>query len=138
LAALFELAQLLADLLQHRPFLETAPSRYQSEGGHPIGFGFRRGLQDWFRRDEIVAWRFGGVGGGLGTKAAVLRASPRLDIYDRAEMDLVALKLLANAVGPGEQLMDIRCVAQMEDPLAFRSGEAAARQHSLGKAGQAR
>jgi hypothetical protein len=98
-----EFADAVADLLEHGSLVEALPGGDEAEGGHLVAAGFGGGLHGGFGIDEPVAGGFRLVEGGLRAELAVLRAAARLGVHDRAEVDLVALEMLADAVGPGEE-----------------------------------
>jgi hypothetical protein len=80
-----------------------------------------------------MARRAGLVGRRLRAEFAVLGAGAGLGVDDGAEVDLVALELLADAVGGGEQVMDVGAGFCLDEPDSLISGEAAAVEHARGQ-----
>ena len=99
---------------KNRAFLESRHAATRPKAVTPFGLGFSSGGEDGSLLDEAVARRFGLVGGGLGAEAAILRARAGLGVDDGAEVNLVALELGTDAVGPGEQVVDVGGIPQAE------------------------
>ena len=73
----------------------------------------RRG-KDWLRFDEAVTRRVSLIRSRLGAEPAVLRATAGLDVHDRAQVNLISLEMFANAIGPAQQIVNIRGVGELE------------------------
>src|SRR5258706_6706847 len=104
----------LADVVKHWPFVQSLPRGHKTDCRHRIFGRFLRRFENGLRINEPVARGVGVVGGRLRAKAAVIGAPARLRIYNRAEMDLVALEGLANAIGPRQQIKNIGRIFQLK------------------------
>jgi hypothetical protein len=77
------------------------------------------------------------VKGRLGAKAAILRAGAGFGINDGTEVNLVSLEVFADAVGPGEQIKDVRCPFQFKEPPGLVTSNVSAVHDALAKFAQA-
>ena len=92
----------------------------------PLLLRFLRGFEHGFGIDETVFGRAGLVKGRLRAKAAILRTRAGLGVDDGAEMNLVALEMFADAVGPGHQIENVRCGFKAEQSERLLAGDLAA------------
>ena len=132
-AAVLEFFEAIADLVENRTFFEAFPGGNEAKGCHPILFCFVGSGQDWRKIDEAVAGRVGLVGSGLSAKFAVLGTAARFDVHDGAKVDFVALEMFTDAIGPGEQGVDVGAGFEVEEPLAFVAGQLLAGEDFFGK-----
>ena len=137
LAAGLHLADAVADLVEHRAFVQPAPRGDEADGGHLILLRLGEGVLHRLGVHEAILRRAGLVVGGLRAEAAILRARAGLGIDDGAEVNLVALVALADAVGPSHQLEDVGGVLQLEEPQRVLALDAPAVEHALAQVGKA-
>jgi hypothetical protein len=93
------------------------------------------GLLHRLRVHEPVARGAGLVMRGLRAEAAVLRAGAGLGVDDGAEVNLVAFEMLADAVGPGQQVQNVGGGFQVQQPLRLVAGDVATAEHALAEFG---
>jgi len=135
LAAGFHLPHARADLVQHGTFIQAFPGGHQAHGGDVMAAGLVGRFRNGFGVHETV---FGGAGlveGRLGAEAAVFRTGSGLGVDDGAKMNLVALELFADAVGPRQQIQDIRGGFQVEQPEGLVAGDLPAAEDPLAEPG---
>ena len=137
LAGGLQLRDALAHFVEHRAFLQTLPRRDQTDGGHAVAVRFLSGRDDRLGVNKAILRRGGLVEGGLRAEAAILRARAGLGVDDGAEMNLVPLELLADAVGPRHQLEDVGGVLQAEEPQRLVAVNAPAVEDALPQFGKA-
>ena len=135
LAAGLQFADAVADFIQNGTFVQTFPGGDETDSGYGILVGLIGGFEDGFGVNEAVFRRAGLVMGGLRAEAAILGAGTGLGIDDGAEMNLVALELFANAVGPREEVQNVGGAFEMNQPQGFIAGDMAAPQNSFAQEG---
>ena len=136
LAAGFQFADPVAHFVEDGPLVEAFPSGDEAHGGDAVQAGFGGGLghrlgihKSVFRRARLVMRR-------LGAEAAVLRAGTGFGVDDGAEVNLVALEALADAVRPGHQIEDVGGGFQVKEPGRLLAGDVAAAQNALAERGE--
>ena len=124
---------MIADLVQNRPLFKAAPGGDKPNGGYTVLPGLVGRIHDGGQVVQAEAGRVSLIRGELRAESAVFGAAAGFDVHDGTEVDFVALEMLANAVGPGEQAENISAGFKIEKPLALISGECMARENFLGK-----
>src|SRR5689334_20383384 len=134
-ATLLEFRELTAERIQNRAFVQSAPGGNQAESSNPVRLCFFGSGAHRFALNEIIARRFGLIGGRLGAKAAILGATAGLDIDNRAKVDLVSFEMLADPIGPGQQVENVGAGLQSEKPAGILAGNLASGDHLPSQAG---
>src|SRR5207247_11356114 len=119
LAPLLERIEMGADRIEAGAFPQSPPCSHEPERRHAAGIGFLGRLENGLAVNEPVSGRAGLVSRGLGTEAAILGATAGFHVHDRAEVNLVALEMLANSIGPTEQVEYVATAFQIQEPTAL-------------------
>jgi hypothetical protein len=71
----------------------------------------------------------------LRAEPAVFRTAAGLDVDDGTKMDFVSLEFFANAIGPREQVKNVRGGFELEKPQRFIACDGPAVQNALAERG---
>ena len=107
----------------------------KADGGDVVQIRLVRRFGHGLGIHETVFRRPGLVMRGLRAEAAILRARAGLGVDDGTEMNLVALELFADAVGPRQQIKDVGGGFEVDEPERLVAGDLSAVQHPLAERG---
>ena len=70
-------------------------------------------------------------------ETAILGACAGLGVHDGTKMNLVALEMFADAIGPSHEIKDVGGAFEGEEPVGFRAVKVAAVENAPPQCGQA-
>ena len=136
LATSFQFADAVAAFIEHRAFIQPFPRGDEAHGGDVVEVRFIGGFGDRFGFNKAVFRRACLIMRRLRAEAAILGTRARLGVDDGTEMNLVALELFTDAVGPRQQIEDVSGGFEVDEPVRLIAGNVPAAQNSFTERGK--